>query len=157
MTWIFSTQSNLVLVGVAYVWSFLTVGDTTLTLDLPSASEKPAYVNADNKESSLLISEDLKQSIQFQSLRATWRAERGITSSIHDMCTTPAYLKIIGMGKTAVPLLIGQLREEGTKPDHWFFALNCITGEDPVRPEDRGRMAKMSEAWIAWAEQQAYG
>jgi len=63
----------------------------------------------------------------------------------------PAYQQIIGMGQDALPLLIEELRRE---PDHWFWAMQAITGVNPVPPENRGNVAKMTQAWLAWAQQQ---
>ena len=47
-------------------------------------------------------------------------------------------------------------RELEREPDHWFWALEAITQENPVPPEAAGRVAKMAEAWIAWGKQQGY-
>jgi len=146
--WIVSTQPYFV-VGVAC--SFLVIGDNVLTLEAAAVPEKPAYVIA---QFPVVMAEELQRAIRFQTLREQWHIERGVTSSIQEMCTTPAYLTIVGMGKLALPLLIAQLRSEGDKPDHWFFALRCITGADPIAPEDKGRMTKMAKAWLAWADEQ---
>jgi hypothetical protein len=66
-------------------------------------------------------------------------------SSIHDMVTHPAYLQIIGMGREAVPLLLAELRRE---PDHWFVALQAITGTNPIPPSVCGDVENMTEAWL---------
>lgn len=92
--------------------------------------------------------------LKFNGLVAQWRAERGATSSIAEMCSTPAYLSILGMGKEAIPFLLGQLRLEGDDPDHWFVALYHTAEVDPVPDRDKGNMAKMSDAWLKWAEQE---
>jgi len=57
------------------------------------------------------------------------------------------------MGDAALPLIFQELRRE---PDHWFWALKAITGEDPVAESDRGRLDKMTTAWLKWAEQNGY-
>ena len=41
------------------------------------------------------------------------------------------------------------------EPDHWFPALKSISGEDPVPPEDRGKVRRMTKAWLAWGEKQS--
>ena len=73
--------------------------------------------------------------ILFSQLVEKWYMERGATSSLSEITSCPSYLKIIRMGQRALPLLLDQIRREGDDPDHWFAALEAITGEDPV-PED---------------------
>jgi hypothetical protein len=89
----------------------------------------------------------------FRALAERWRRERGPTSSPSEMVMKPAYLRIVGLGKPAVPLLLRELRE---RPDHWFVALAAITGEDPVAPEHRGDLRKMADDWLIWGRQHAY-
>jgi hypothetical protein len=69
--------------------------------------------------------------------------------SIHDLVSQPAYLQIIDMGKEALPLLFNELRRE---PDHWFVALQAITGTNPIPSAARGDVEKMTQAWLTWAE-----
>lgn len=86
-----------------------------------------------------------------------WQIERGATSSITEMAACPAYQSIIGMGPTAIPLIIAQLRAEGDEPDQWFWALKAITpGDDPVQDEDRGNYSRMAQSWIQWATNNGY-
>lgn len=61
----------------------------------------------------------------------------------------PAYQRIIGMGPAALPLI---LREMERRPDHWFWALQAITGTDPVTVGARGNMRGMAAAWVAWGK-----
>lgn len=65
----------------------------------------------------------------------------------------PAYQKIIGMGELALPLIMRELR---TRPNHWFWALKAITGEDPVPPQYRGQVRKMAAAWLDWWKENKY-
>jgi hypothetical protein len=88
----------------------------------------------------------------FKELVEQWRAERRATSSITAMAMCDAYQKIIGMGPDAIPLIIGQLRSEADEPDQWFWALQVLTGVNPVADEDRGDFVKMAQSWINWAE-----
>ena len=81
-----------------------------------------------------------------------WHAERGITSSLSEITACTSYLQIIGMGEKALPLILAQLRREGDDPDHWFTALEAITGEDPVPEDAYGDTVKMAEVWLLWAE-----
>ena len=91
--------------------------------------------------------------IVFYSNNPAWKAERGPLSSITAMAMHPAYQRIIGLGPAAVPLLLRELERE---PDHWFWALKSITGEDPVSPADRGKLRAMTQAWLNWAEGHGY-
>ncbi len=91
----------------------------------------------------------------FQSLVKQWRNERGARSSITETAMMPAYQKIVGMGETAVPLILAQLESEGYQPDQWFWALMAITGQNPVKPEDQGNFRKMARAWIEWGKENA--
>jgi hypothetical protein len=88
---------------------------------------------------------------RFKALAARWKAERGATSSATQMAMHPAYQSLIGLGADAIPLL---LRELQCEPDHWFWALCAITGEDPVPPEARGNVQEMAKAWLEWGRQQ---
>src|SRR5713101_1854486 len=87
----------------------------------------------------------------FQQLASQWRKERGATSSITRMATSPAYQRIVGLGEKAIPLILRQLENEGDDPDHWFWALQAITGENPIPENARGDMPEMARAWLDWA------
>jgi hypothetical protein len=68
-------------------------------------------------------------------------------SNTAQMAMLRSYQNIIGMGPDAVPLILEELRRE---PDHWFWALEAITLDNPVPPQDAGQLDKMALAWIAW-------
>lgn len=97
--------------------------------------------------------EGLSREERFRDLVRQWKTAIEFSSSTTEMVMHPAYQQIIGMGKDALPLLFAELRR---KPDHWFWALKAITGADPVPPADRGKIHRMAQAWLAWAEQQGY-
>jgi hypothetical protein len=69
------------------------------------------------------------------------------------MVMHPKYQRIIGMGPAVLPLLFRELQKN---PDHWFWALQAITDEDPTRPEDLGDVPKMAASWLKWAEEKGY-
>jgi hypothetical protein len=94
--------------------------------------------------------------LKFQKLVGQWRNERGARSSITETVMMPAYQEIIGMGQTAFPLILAQLRSEGDEPDQWFWALRAITGMNPVKPEDQGNFQKMAQTWLQWAGHEFY-
>jgi len=98
-------------------------------------------------------SQELKIIPEFSFLAAEWKKSIGPTSSVADMAILPSYQKIIGMGNEAVPLILRELEKE---PHHWFWALKAITCEDPVMFEDRGKINKMTEAWLEWGKNEGY-
>jgi hypothetical protein len=91
---------------------------------------------------------------ELSELVAEWKkTKQRASSSVLKWVMHPAYQRIIGKGKDAVPFILRELERE---PDHWFWALNAITGEDPVKEEDKGDIAAMSRAWIHWGRQSGY-
>jgi len=69
------------------------------------------------------------------------------------MAMLPSYQRIIGMGLAAVPLLLEELSRE---PDHWFWALEAITEENPVPREAAGNVPLMAKAWVEWGKQHGF-
>jgi len=90
----------------------------------------------------------------FNSLLTEWHEERGIASSASEMILCPSYQRIIAMGPAAIPLILRQLRNEGDDPDHWFWALEIITGEDPIPEDAYGDTVRMAELWLTWGRRQ---
>ncbi|HEX5726343.1 MAG TPA: hypothetical protein VFX98_12800 [Longimicrobiaceae bacterium] len=87
---------------------------------------------------------------RFARLAAQWREETDHLSSVTPMVLHPAYQRIIGMGPAAVPLILEDLARTS---DHWFWALQAITGENPVAPADSGQVPRMAAAWLAWGRE----
>lgn len=85
---------------------------------------------------------------RFHTLAATWRRETALQSSVTTLAMNPAYQQIIGLGERALPLIFQQLRRE---PDHGFWALQAITGENPVPEDHAGDAEAMAQDWLAWA------
>ena len=94
---------------------------------------------------------DLEQ--EFSRLAQQWRAETEFLSSLTEMAAHPAYQRIIGMGRLALPMIF---RDLATEPDHWFWALKAITGSDPVPPSHRGNLEMMAADWLAWGKSRGY-
>ena len=94
---------------------------------------------------------DLEQ--EFLRLTQQWRAETELSSSLTEMAAHPAYQRIIGMGRLALPMIFRDLAAE---PDHWFWALKAITGCDPVPPAHRGNIEMMATDWLAWGKSRGY-
>ena len=87
---------------------------------------------------------------EFQRLADQWREETGMLSSVSQITMHPAYQRIIGMGERAVPFILQDLEK---RPDHWFRALQAITGENPVPSEAAGNLRQMTEAWLNWGRE----
>lgn len=100
-----------------------------------------------------LTEDDATAGRAFHNLASQWKEATQFVSSVTEMVTDPAYQQIIGMGKAVLPFIFAELRRE---PDHWFWALQAITGENPVPPADRGRIQAMTQAWLDWAETHGY-
>ena len=89
----------------------------------------------------------------FHHLVEQWHEQRAETSSsMSEIIACPAYLRIIAMGRRALPLIIEQLRSEGDDPDHWCAALEAIAGENPVPEDAHGDTVRIAQAWIEWSE-----
>jgi hypothetical protein len=93
----------------------------------------------------------------FPQLVKSWHSERGATSSITQMALCRSHQRIIGMGRAvAVPLILADLASDPENPDHWFWALQALVGEDPVQDEARGDMRQMARAWLDWGRRNGY-
>lgn len=101
--------------------------------------------------SSLLKEVSLEQT--FHSLAKQWREETLFTSSLSDKVMHPAYQQIIGLGAEAIPFILRELQHNG---GHWFWALGAITRENPVPPDDAGKVKRMAEVWLAWGKQNGF-
>ncbi len=80
----------------------------------------------------------------FQELTALWWRETRILSSIEAKIFNQHYQRIIGLGRGALPLIFAALRDRGGQ---WYWALECITGENPA-----ANAATLSEAKRIWLE-----
>jgi hypothetical protein len=87
----------------------------------------------------------------FQQLAERWRSETEYISSLSKMVLHPAYQRIIGLGKPAVPLILSELQKQ---VDHWLWALHAITGESPAPPNATFREA--AQAWLDWGREKGY-
>jgi putative addiction module component (TIGR02574 family) len=91
---------------------------------------------------------------ELSELAAEWkRTRQRASSSIVKLAMPPAYQRIIGKGPSAIPFILRELQKA---PDHWFWALAAMTGEDPVSEDDRGDLEAMAHAWIEWGKKSGY-
>jgi hypothetical protein len=91
---------------------------------------------------------------QFTQLAKTWRQETAHLSNIATRAMHPAYQRIIGMGREAIPFILEEFRQG--ELDDWFWALYAITGENPITEEIAGDVEKMAEAWLQWGRKTGY-
>jgi uncharacterized protein (DUF1778 family) len=90
---------------------------------------------------------------EFKHLAREWKQDTAFESSLTRLALHPAYQRIIGLGRRALPLILTELRRE---PDHWFWALRSISGENPVPPEQVGDVEAMRRLWLDWGRQQGH-
>ena len=86
----------------------------------------------------------------FERLTASWKRDCEVQSSPARIATHPAYRAIIDLGPAVLPMILHDL--QGTHA-HWFWALQAITGENPVPADAAGSIDLMTEAWLAWGRQ----
>jgi len=82
---------------------------------------------------------------EFRLLTNSWKHNTAAQSMLERIVRHPAYQQIIALGPDVVPLILAELQRQ---PDHWFWALKSITGEDPVPPG--ANFTEAVEAWLAW-------
>jgi len=87
---------------------------------------------------------------RFQRLAREWKEKSRYLSNTAQMAMLRPYQQIIAIGPPAAPLILKELQRE---PDHWFWALECIAGENPVTPEIAGRVHSMAQASLDWGEE----
>ena len=130
---------------------------TTITLSLDERTVQQAERAASECRTTLdkLIGNFVDQlaasKARFEMLAAQWREQAAPLSSSTDRAMLPAYQTIIGMGETALPFILEEMRNRG---GHWFWALRAITGENPVLPEHRGNVEAMTQDWLQWGRDQ---
>ena len=88
---------------------------------------------------------------EFRKQVEQWKEDTEHYSSLSKMIMHPSYRRIMEMGPAALPLILRELKE---RPDHWFVALNAITGIDPV--PDRSTFDEAARAWLSWGVQKGY-
>ena len=87
---------------------------------------------------------------EFNGLVDVWREETSGYSLAYQITAHPAYRRIIGMGRPALPLIFEYLAEHGGQ---WYVALHAITNADPVPEAAKGRREQAREAWLNWARE----
>jgi hypothetical protein len=104
---------------------------------------------------SILISQKIENQEfrRFLMLRDKWKSETLLVSSGSMIISNSAYKEIINLGNIAIPWIIRELNKTN---DHWFYALEKISGENPILDENIGRVEEMKKDWINWASNKNY-
>lgn len=89
----------------------------------------------------------------FKSLREEWFMETAFSSDRTEIILSKPYQRIIGMGENALPFIFGVL---GQKRENWFWALEAITGENPVPKEDYMNFDAAVDDWLEWGRKNGY-
>ena len=84
---------------------------------------------------------------RFDRLAADWKKRSRYFSNGARMAYLKPYQHIIGMGWSAVPLILLEMARE---PDQWFWALESITEENPVPSDLVGNVRESTNAWLEW-------
>jgi hypothetical protein len=89
---------------------------------------------------------------EFERLADEWHRETDQLSDPGAIFLHPAYQRIIGLGPQALPFIF---RESERRPGLWHWALQAITGQNPV-PEDAGTMKQVRAAWREYGRQRGF-
>lgn len=90
---------------------------------------------------------------EFDRLSRLWLEETMMTSSLTKKVDNPAYQAIIAMGKSVIPPILRDLERQ---PKLWGPALHAITGANPVRKADEGKVRLVAASWLRWAKDNGY-
>ena len=85
----------------------------------------------------------------FNSIKEMWWSETKNISIPSEKYKNKYYQEIINFGKNIIPYLLEDL---DTPNGDWIYALNKITGENPVKSENIGQFHKMKQDWINWSK-----
>jgi hypothetical protein len=83
---------------------------------------------------------------EFNALAAEWRRDTALLSIAQQKAMHPAYQKIIGMGREALPLIFKEIKVRG---GDWLWALEMIVrNENPAAGVTKFKDAV--DAWVNW-------
>ena len=115
--------------------------------DVVSVEQRVRQLREEYQDSPAITDRQALLAESFHALAAEWRQATSIDSSLMHAVQHPAYRAIVQLGEDVVPVLLQALRRH---PESWFLALREITGIDPVKPEHRGNMRAIADAWLDW-------
>jgi hypothetical protein len=105
--------------------------------------------NSNEKPSKTIV----KTRDKFEKLFQKWKSETALLSSATAIISHPAYRQIMEMGEVALPFMLIKLQQD---PQHPFYALYQITGENPVPYDHAGDLKKMTSDWLNWGCKKGY-
>jgi hypothetical protein len=88
---------------------------------------------------------------EFRLLVSQWRKDTRVLSSIQSKIFHRSYQRIMAMGKAVLPLIFDDLLRNGGQ---WYWALECITGDNPA--DTAADLQEAKSAWLAYAAQHGY-
>ena len=89
---------------------------------------------------------------EFENLVQVWKKATQHYSFIRQKIVHPAYLRIVGMGEKAIPLILEELRERPSAS--WFPALEAISGNNAAQTAKN--IDEAVQSWLNWGKQQSY-
>ena len=92
-----------------------------------------------------------ERAAKFEQLRTQWEDETAYSGSVMHRVTHGAYQQIIGMGSPVLGDILRSLRDS---PDHWFWALSAISGEDPA--EGAQTFEEARQRWLGWGRERGH-
>jgi hypothetical protein len=102
------------------------------------------------------LTSEQRQAIErrFRDIADSWHEMTLTRSNLNALRHHPVYQDLIGLGESAVPLILGELRR---KPSvSWLIPLAELTGENPVPAELAGHIAAVADAWLEWGCRRGY-
>jgi len=87
-----------------------------------------------------------KLAAEFKDYADRWWNETRLLSSIQGKIFNHSYQRIIGMGKEVLPLIFADLKQRGGQ---WYWALECITGENPASTATT--LTEARQMWLDYA------
>src|SRR5437879_4731895 len=112
-----------------------------------SSDQKRTHAMGSESALQSTVKDDVRE--RFHKLATEWKAKSRHLSNSAQMAMLMPYHRIIAMGEAAVPLILDELQRE---PDQWFWALEAITGQNPVSGEVAGKVRLMADAWVQWGK-----
>lgn len=79
-----------------------------------------------------------------------WQAETAIQSSVTARITHPLFLRLIGIGESAIPDLLERIKSDPARSSYLLIALQAITGENPVPADQMSDASACRERWLEW-------
>jgi hypothetical protein len=128
--------------------------------DIISETEQELRIKYEvaNRAVKLLLEKEQRRSASQRSVQRefafhaeAWRRETRVLSSVQAKIFNRHYQRIMAMGPNALRLIFSELKERG---GHWYWALECITGDNPA--SDAKTITDAKIAWLQYGVQRGY-